>query len=91
MRIRFTETADRDLQSIRDHIAEEDPESASRITARVLQSISYLENFPRLGRPGLLPDTRELSIPDLPYKTVYRIEGDVILIITIIHTSRLFP
>jgi plasmid stabilization system protein ParE len=55
-----------------------------------MQSIGYLGNFPRLG-PGLLPDTRELSIYALPYQAVYRIEGDIILILAIINTSRQFP
>ncbi len=91
MRIRFTATADNDLISIRDYIAKENPNAAVQTITRILQSISYLENYPRLGRPGLLPETRELSIPDLPYKTVYRIEGDIVLIVTIVHTSRLFP
>jgi toxin ParE1/3/4 len=91
LRIRFTETADNDLTAIRSHIAKDNAAAADRTIIRILQSIRYLENFPRLGRPGLLPETRELSISKLPYKAVYRIEGDIILIVTIVHTSRLFP
>ena len=91
MEIRFTETADNDLAAIRRHIAQDNPAAADRTITRILQSIRYLENFPRLGRPGLLPETRELSISGLPYKAVYRIEGDIILVLTIIHTSRQFP
>jgi len=51
----------------------------------------YLQDFPRLGRPGLVSDTRELSILGLPYKAVYRIEGDSILIVTLIHHRRMYP
>ena len=91
MEIRFTETADNDLGAIRQRIAQDNPAAADRTITRILQSIRYLSSFPRLGRPGLLPETRELSISGLPYKAVYRIEGDIILIVTIIHTSRLFP
>jgi hypothetical protein len=41
-----------------------------------------------LGGPGLVPNIREPSILGLPDKAVYRIEGDSILIITIIHRQR---
>ncbi len=39
----------------------------------------------------MVPETRELRIRGLPYKAVYRIEGDEILIVTIIHLYRLYP
>jgi plasmid stabilization system protein ParE len=56
-----------------------------------MQSILYLQDFPRLGRPGIVPDTRELGILGLPYKAVYRIEGDTIVIVAIVHQYRLYP
>jgi plasmid stabilization system protein ParE len=65
--------------------------AADRTTARILQSIRHLAAFPHLGRRGTLPGTRELSIPGLPYKAVYRLEDDVVRILTIIHTARNWP
>ena len=91
MTIRFAPQAERDLDEIRARIEADRPAIAGNVIARILQSIRYLDNFPRLGRPGLLPDTRELSIYGLPYKAVYRIEGDIIFVAAIIHTSRKFP
>lgn len=91
MNIRFSPHAGHDLDQIRARIEADRPAVAPAIVARILQSIGYLKNFPRLGRPGILPDTRELSIYGLPYKAVYRIEGDVILVLAIIHTAREFP
>jgi hypothetical protein len=38
-----------------------------------------------------LSDTRELSITGLPYKAVYRIEGDTVHVLTIIHGARQTP
>ncbi len=91
LRIRFSTTADHDLDAIRSHIALDHAATAERIITRILQSILYLQDYPRLGRPGMVPETRELRIRGLPYKAVYRIEGDEILIVTIIHLYRLYP
>lgn len=91
MNIRFSPQAERDLDEIRAHIEADRPNAADGVIARILQSIRYLGNFPRLGRPGLAPETRELSICGLPYKAVYRIEGDIVLVLAVIHVSREFP
>lgn len=91
MQLRFSPHAVRDLDEVRARIAVDRPALTETIISRILQSIGYLCDFPRLGRPGLLPDTRELSIYGLPYKAVYRIEGDKVLVLVIVHTSRIFP
>lgn len=91
MKIKFSPTAESDLDVIRSYIAQNSSVAAERVVARILQSIMYLQDFPRLGRPGFVSDTRELSILGLPYKAVYRIEGDSILIVTIIHHRRMYP
>lgn len=91
MRIELSPEAEADLQEIADYIAQDRPSVAVRVIARIEQSIHYLEFLPNIGRPGILPDTRELSIYKLPYKIVYRFEKDVVFIVNIIHTSRNWP
>jgi toxin ParE1/3/4 len=91
LRIEYSDTAKADLASIKSYIAEDNPAAAERTIARILQSIRFLKDFPRLGRVGLLPDTRELSIIGLPYRAVYRIEGDTVLVATIVHGARQIP
>jgi toxin ParE1/3/4 len=41
-----------------------------------------------LGRPGRHPETRELSIADLPYLIVYEVDPDAVTILAVFHTSR---
>jgi plasmid stabilization system protein ParE len=41
-----------------------------------------------LGRAGRAEGRRELVVPDLPYINAYRVMDDVILIDSILHTSR---
>ncbi len=91
MKLRFSAQADHDLDAIKSYIAQDNQAAAERTAARIMQSILYLQDFPRLGRPGIVPDTRELGILGLPYKAVYRIEGDTIVIVTLVHMYRLYP
>jgi toxin ParE1/3/4 len=91
LKLRFSAQADHDLDAIKSYIAQDNQAAAEKTVTRILQSILYLQDYPRLGRPGIVPDTRELGILGLPYKAVYRIEGDTILIVTIVHMSRMYP
>ena len=91
LKVRLSGRAKTDLVDIKSYIAQENPPAADRAITRILQSLEYLEDFPRLGRVGLLPDTRELSIIGLPYRAVYRIEGDTVLVATIVHGARQLP
>lgn len=45
--------------------------------------------FPRAGRAGLLRDTRELVIPHIPFFLVYQMQQDVIVVLRVMHTSKL--
>ena len=91
MRVEFSQQAETDLRAIAEYIAENRPKVAVSVVARIEQAIRQLERLPRLGRSGLLPGTRELTIAGLPYKAVYRIEEDLVLILTVVHTRRAWP
>jgi plasmid stabilization system protein ParE len=49
-----------------------------------------LAKRPNSGRQGKIPGTREL-IPHESYRLVYEIKGDTVWILTLMHTSRLWP
>jgi toxin ParE1/3/4 len=44
-----------------------------------------------MGRPGILPETRELVFAPWPYIANYKIVGDKVRIIRIRHASRQWP
>jgi plasmid stabilization system protein ParE len=44
-----------------------------------------------MGRPGRVPDTRELVISGTPYIVAYQVQGKVITILRILHSSRRWP
>ncbi len=47
--------------------------------------------MPYRGRYGRLDNTRELVIPRLPYVVIYRIPGDRIVILNIVHGAQRWP
>lgn len=52
-----------------------------------------LENFPRLGRPGRVPDTREITFPPLPFVAVYEVfdDQDEVRVLRILHGAQEWP
>ena len=92
MNIDYSRDAIADLTAIHDYIARDNSVAASTITARIMQSIAMLADFPMAGRLGRVPHTRELPITRLPYFAVYRIGSETdLFILAIVHTSRQWP
>ncbi len=91
MRLRWTQAALADLTAIRDYIAEESPEGASVVARRILDSLEQLEQLPRIGRPGRVPNTRELVVGRTPYLVAYRVKGDFIELLRVLHGAQKWP
>jgi len=77
----------RRLEDIRERIAVDNPTGASRIVERIRAAVTRLAASSALGRPGRVVGTRELVIPGTPYVVPYRVKGDIVQIITILHGS----
>jgi toxin ParE1/3/4 len=91
MRIVWTEPAIRDLAAARAYIALDRPGAAEDQVGLVLQAARRLAAFPLSGRPGRRPGTRELVVPRTPYVLPYRIRGDVIEILRVLHGRQRWP
>lgn len=92
MHVRVTAEARDDLYKIKDYIAQDNPRAAQRVIDAILTSAFQLESFPFLGRQGRVGDTRELSLPRVPYFIVYSIVDEYhIDIDRVLHTSRMYP
>lgn len=64
---------------------------ARRIALCIHEGVEALTQFPRRGRPGRSPGTRELVFPRLPYVAVYRVREDVIEVVRILHGAQDWP
>lgn len=91
MRIVLTADARADLDQIFDYIAADNPAAAERTTDRILQSLYMLERFPQLAPEGRTAGTRELPIPRLPYRAIYRMVQNDVQILRILHVRRQWP
>jgi addiction module RelE/StbE family toxin len=81
----------RRLEDIRERIAAENPPAAMRMIERIRAAVTRLAGSPALGRPGRVPGTRELVILRTPFIVPYRVKGDVVQIITILHSAQRWP
>src|SRR6185437_8688420 len=88
MQLVFAEPAERDLNSIIDYIALHNPNAAQQVYRAIITAARRLTRFPRIGRPGRLEETRELSLPSLSYVMVYEIGTEAVTILAVFHTAR---
>jgi toxin ParE1/3/4 len=89
MKIILSPTAHRDIKSVYDYIVKQNTKPvAKKVLASVENMIDHLAEYSQLGKVGRIKNTRELTVPQLPFIIIYQIHADYIAIISIIHTSR---
>ena len=91
MQVTWTESAISDLNSIHEYIKRENPEAAQRVAASNIDAVDLLIGNPEIGRPGRVSGTRELLISEYPYIIPYRIRGDWIELLRVLHSRRDWP
>jgi len=80
-----------DRNAIFDYIEAESPRAAIEIDDRIREAVERLAEFPESGRPGRIDGTRELVISRAPYIVAYRIAGNAIRVLRVIHGAREWP
>jgi toxin ParE1/3/4 len=88
---RWTFDAARDVQEAWSYIAADNEVAADRVLERLTSSGERLSRYPRLGRSGREPDTREFSVPKTRYILIYRIVGSDVEILRVLHSARRWP
>ncbi|HEY6344303.1 MAG TPA: type II toxin-antitoxin system RelE/ParE family toxin [Bryobacteraceae bacterium] len=70
---------------------EKTPQHAPELVRAIYNAPHALLTSPHRGRPGKKEGTRELVLSPLPYIVIYRIAGDAIHIIRILHGAQKWP
>ena len=83
--------ATRDLQSVWEFISDENESAADQVIEHISFAVEQLQRHPRLGLPGRLSETRELSIIGTPYLIAYRVVRQEIQILAVLHGARRWP
>ncbi len=91
MRIVWSRRAIKHLSNVRDYIAQDSPDSAAQVAAKIVDAVERLTVYPNLGRPGRIPGTRELVVSGTPYIIPYRIRGNRIELIAVFHGRQRWP
>lgn len=89
MEVVWSEQALRDVEHIRDYIAEDSPAYAQPFIERLLKATRHLPAFPESGR--LMPEANSSSTREViyqGYRIVYRLRLDTIEIVMVVHGSR---
>ena len=90
--VRWTQQAVDDLTAVRDFIARDSAVYAQLVVERLYSAVGQLRDFPDSGRvvpEREQPHLRELIRP--PFRIVYQRQPEIVEILTIVRSSRLFP
>ncbi len=69
------------------YIEAENPAAAAELDEKFTRVADRLVDFPYIGRPELIPGTREF-IPHENYRLVYEVRENTVYILAVVHTSR---
>jgi toxin ParE1/3/4 len=92
MKIVWTRRAAQHLRAAYNYWTREKSEDAADLMLdRIFAAAELLETQPEIGRPGRIPTTREFVLHPMPFLLVYRVLGDKIAIIALLHGARKWP
>jgi addiction module RelE/StbE family toxin len=91
MKFRYTRRARSDLAEIHDYIAQDNPQAARRVIQIIRKAVEALAENPLVGKTGRVAGTRELAVGRFPFTLAYRVDSDEVQILSVIHTSRMWP
>ncbi len=91
MTVILSPSARNDLAGVYEYYAERDYEHMERVVRAILLACEGIPQFPLMGKQGALEGTRERLMSRYPYRLVYRIAGDDIIILRIMHTKQQWP
>jgi addiction module RelE/StbE family toxin len=91
MRLEWTLSAIRDLRAAGEFISLHNLETARRMAERIDEATGYLLDYPHMGRPGRVVNTKELVVSGTPFIVIYRVRGRIVQILRVLHHSGKWP
>jgi toxin ParE1/3/4 len=91
VRLEWLPVAVRNLDDQLDWIAARNPAAAIRMGNAVERAVARLVRHPHTGRPGRLEGTRELVANGTPFVIAYRIEGNAVVVLRLMHGAQRCP
>ncbi len=91
MEIVWRPIAPEDLDGAYRYIAQDNPAAAERIRAAIRGAVERLADYPHLGRPGRIAETRELVVAGTPYVVASAVLDDQLMILSVLHGAQKWP
>ncbi|MUG95218.1 type II toxin-antitoxin system mRNA interferase toxin, RelE/StbE family [Scytonema sp. UIC 10036] len=91
MQVRWLKKALLNLEQAYQYISVDNLDAAVKTIMKIQAAVNQLASFPIMGKVGRVAGTRELVIGSTPYFVVYRVKGERVEILRILHGSRKYP
>ena len=91
MTVKWLRLALADLDGIFRYISQNNEKAASRIVSQIWHSGQLLGQHPNMGKAGRVTGTRELVIQDSKYLIPYRVVGEEVQILRVLHGAMEWP
>ncbi len=90
--IEWTESSWKDLDGVTDYLLGEGVpfEDVEEYLKRIFKAPERLSTLPGAGKPGRMPNTREWLVKATPYALIYRVKGNTVQILRVMHGSLQF-
>jgi toxin ParE1/3/4 len=89
--VKWLRKALKNLEQAYNYIAETDVDAAIGVVLKIQTATAQLSEFPMMGRVGRVEGTRELVIASTPYVIIYRVKGNAVEILRVLHSSQKYP
>jgi toxin ParE1/3/4 len=91
LKIHWTRGASHNLEQASVYIQRDNPVAACKTVRQIIKSVAQLSEYPHIGRPGRVFETRELIITGTPYIVPYRVRHRSIEILRVLHAAMEWP
>jgi addiction module RelE/StbE family toxin len=91
MNVKWLRLALENLDAEAEYIANDNERASEKTVAAIRDAVKLLADYPALGRPGRVSGTRELVVTGTPYIIPYRVRGNTIHILRVLHAARKWP
>jgi len=91
VRVEWHPLAYADLANLVAYIAVDNPSAAYHVHEDIRTQTEVLAMHAEIGRRGRVRGTRELVVTGTPYIVAYRIAGDVVTVLRVLHGARRWP
>lgn len=91
MKLRWTDGAVEDVRSAHDYLDAENPKAAWEAVDRIMSAVERLQQFPHMGRSGRVEGSRELVVTGSPFVVAYRLRGESVQVLAVLHAARKWP